>query len=122
VAWESGFAHIQSLIDHAIQLDPDRPIHLYWLSAIPQGHYLSNYCRAWVDALDDFHYHSIDLAPAGRATLPAVVVGIVRDHAPLHAWDLYLCLPEAAVATTLAELDAAGLPAAQRRVTALRHP
>ena len=41
-----------SLIDHAIQQDPEREIHLYWLSAIPGGHYLSNHCRAWRDVLD----------------------------------------------------------------------
>ncbi len=68
IAWESGFAPIGSLIDHAIQKDENRSIDLYWLSAIPRGHYLSNYCRAWRDVLDDFRYHSIDLEPAGNVT------------------------------------------------------
>ena len=40
IAWESGFAAVSSLIDHAIQKDENRSIDLYWLSAIPRGHYL----------------------------------------------------------------------------------
>ena len=38
ITWESGFAPVSSLIDHAIQRDIDRSIDLYWLSAIPRGH------------------------------------------------------------------------------------
>ena len=94
IAWESGFAPVSSLIDHAIQKDENRSIDLYWLSAIPRGHYLSNYCRAWRDALDDFRYHSIDIEPAGEERAEPVIQRVIRVHSLLADCDYYLSLPE----------------------------
>jgi len=56
IAEETGFAPIRSLIEHAMSLDEDAPMSLYWLAAEPSGHYMSNLCRSWADFLDDFHY------------------------------------------------------------------
>lgn len=115
IAWESGFAPIASLIDHVIQKETEREIHLYWLSAIARGHYLSNYCRAWRDALDDFHYHSIDLAPFGPDTPESVIADLCDRHAPLSGWDACLCLPEDMLHRALDALKACGMPGEQVR-------
>ena len=122
IAWETGFAAVSSLIDHAIQKDENRSIDLYWLSAIPQGHYLSNYCRAWRDVLDDFRYHSIDLEPAGDERLVDVIERVVRVHSLLADCDYYLALPETAVDTVRAMLTAADVPDAQCRISVMTHP
>lgn len=121
VAWESGFAPVSSLIEHAIQRDPEREIHLYWLSAIPHGHYLSNQCRAWRDALDRFHYHSIDLQPAGNETFQSVFATIARAHRPLTQWEMYLALPAAEQYRACSLLCDAGMPADQVKVALLQH-
>jgi CDP-4-dehydro-6-deoxyglucose reductase len=60
VAWHTGFAPIKSLIEHAMALDDAEHIHLFWIAASPKDRYLDNLCRAWQDALDNFHYHTID--------------------------------------------------------------
>jgi CDP-4-dehydro-6-deoxyglucose reductase len=122
VAWESGFAPIASLIDHVIQKDPEREIHLYWLSEIPRGHYLSNYCRAWRDALDHFHYHSIDLQPSGSDTYAAVFNRIVQQHHPISEWDTYMALPSVEQYRACNLLCEAGMPAEQMKVALLQHP
>lgn len=119
LAWESGFAPIASLIDHAIQLDDARQMHLYWLSGQPGGHYLSNYCRAWQDALDDFHYHPIDLSPLGDDDFGSVMEAIATRHGDLAGWDCYAVLPEPGLAA-LQRLIGAGLPPGQLR-TARKH-
>lgn len=121
VAWESGFAAISSLIDHAIQKDENRSIDLYWLSAIARGHYLSNYCRAWVDALDDFRYHSIDLVPAGHDRIEHVIQRILSERRPVVELDFYLALPEAALYPVSCLLQEAGVPASQIRCSAVMH-
>lgn len=121
IAWESGFAPVSSLIDHAIQKDENRSIDLYWLSAIPRGHYLSNYCRAWRDVLDDFRYHSIDLRPAGTEQLDPVIQRIVRVHASLESSDFYLALPEGALQTAQAYFEESRVPVAQIRLGPLKH-
>ena len=121
VAWESGFAPVASLIEHVIQKDPEREIHLYWLLGIPQGHYLSNHCRAWRDALDNFHYHSIGLRPAGPNTFESIFSEISQRHRPLAAWDLYLAIPAAEQYRTCSLLCEAGMPAQQMRLALLQH-
>jgi CDP-4-dehydro-6-deoxyglucose reductase len=122
VAWESGFAPVSSLVDHAIQKDIDRSIDLYWLSAIPRGHYLSNYCRAWRDVLDDFRYHSIDLQPAGDEIIDKVIERIVRVHALLADHDYYLVLPSPARDRALQYLAEADVPDKRIRVSVMEYP
>ena len=122
IAWETGFASVSSLIDHAIQKDIDRSIDLYWLSGIARGHYLSNYCRAWRDVLDDFRYHSIDLAPAGDEQIDRVIERVIRVHSLLADHDYYLALPEDAVIRARALLQQADVPGSRVRISALRHP
>lgn len=122
IAWESGFAAVSSLIDHVIQKDENRSIDLYWLSAIPRGHYLSNHCRAWRDVLDDFRYHSIDLQPAGEERIDDVIERILRVHMLLADHDYYLALPQAALDYARVLLNEEGVPDEQVRASAMLHP
>ncbi|MCB1801457.1 MAG: 2Fe-2S iron-sulfur cluster binding domain-containing protein [Gammaproteobacteria bacterium] len=122
VAWESGFAAVSSLIDHALQKDENRSMDLYWLSAIPRGHYLSNYCRAWRDVLDDFRYHSIDLEPAGEEQFADVFERVIRVHALLADCDYYLALPQAETGVARAILDANDVSASQVRIRVMDAP
>jgi CDP-4-dehydro-6-deoxyglucose reductase len=94
IAWESGFAQIKSIIDHVVSIDPERQMFLHWLSALPQGHYLSNYCRSWRDALDNFNYQCVDLQPLGEATFVSTLQGIAAQHENLEEFDIYAVLPE----------------------------
>jgi CDP-4-dehydro-6-deoxyglucose reductase len=59
IAFETGFAPIKSLIEHAIALEFEQPLRLYWIARDRDGHYLANQCRAWQDALDDFQFHPL---------------------------------------------------------------
>ena len=81
LAEETGFAPVESLIEHAIALEWEPPISLYWLSGRTNGHYLGNYCRSWVDALDDFFYQGITIRPAGEVDVAAAMRSIV-DQVP----------------------------------------
>lgn len=121
LCWETGFAPIASLIDHAIQLDEGRPMHLYWLSGLENGRYLSNYCRAWQDALDDFHYHGVDLAPVGDSSFVSVMENIIAEHGDLAAWDCYAVLPYEGL-KALDKLKAAGLPRERLRTLSKQNP
>ncbi len=94
IAWEEGFAPIQSLIEHVIAEGNEEPLCLYWLSAIPEGHYLSNYCRSWRDAFDEFHYESVDLEPIGKENWRQVIERIIRERPRLGCMDLYITAPE----------------------------
>lgn len=53
---DTGFATSKSIIEHAIALDWPNAVRLYrQFQALP-GHYMDNYCRSWVEALDDYAY------------------------------------------------------------------
>lgn len=112
LAWETGFATVASLIDHAIQLDEEREMHLYWVSGEEGGHYLANYCRAWQDALDHFHYHGVQLMPRGAGSFSGMRDDILQRHGELAEWECYGVLPAEGLAM-VEELVVAGLPRRQ---------
>ena len=57
IALEFGFAHLISLIEHALALDLEETIHLFWIVQQEEHLYLENQCRSWDDALDNFVFH-----------------------------------------------------------------
>jgi CDP-4-dehydro-6-deoxyglucose reductase len=113
IAWDTGFAPIKSLIEHAMALDVAESISLYWLAPEGRGHYLSNLCRAWADALDNFHFTPLAV-PAAAVHDPAYLKNelqrVLHDHPVLRDSDVYVAgLTEvSAVAQDL--LLANGLP------------
>ena len=116
VAFETGFAPIKSLIEHAISLEMNQPMRLYWIAREAQDHYLANYCRAWHDALDDFDFIAIsgDSAADERTSAEqAMALGTARllaDHPDLSGFDVYMNGPETLFAEMRAALLANGLP------------
>lgn len=93
---------------------------MYWLSAIDRGHYLSNYCRAWRDTLDNFCYESIDLAPAGDDTLDSALHKLASQQQALDQSEVYAILPATELATVRRFLlETMSLPAEQFRGEAM---
>jgi CDP-4-dehydro-6-deoxyglucose reductase len=112
VAFDTGFAPVKSLIEHAMALDASESLHLYWVAAGEGGHYLDNLCRSWSDALDDFSYTPL----AGESVLQP----LLRDHPRLAECDVYVAGPEQVVSAAEFQLLEHGLPRAQLRVSALQ--
>lgn len=103
-AFDSGFAPIKSLIEHAMSLDTGQAIGLYWIGSEAESIYMPNMGRAWADALDDFHFTPLvagyDLrAVTGRRgdALRHTLRDIVAAHGEIREGDVYLAGPESAV-------------------------
>jgi CDP-4-dehydro-6-deoxyglucose reductase len=111
VAFGTGFAPVKSLIEHAMALDASESLHLYWIAGGEGGHYLDNLCRAWNDALDNFHYVPLKSEPALGALL--------KDHPRLPECDVYVAGPAQAVHAAEFALLEHGVPRAQVRVSTL---
>lgn len=118
VAYGTGFAPVNSLIEHAIALQWAQPIQLHWIAENAAGRYLANYCRSWVDALDEFDFHGWD---AGAAGLRDSIAVIAREGAPLEEVDVYLALPRSVRDEARDAFLQAGLPASQLRIDDLDH-
>lgn len=110
IAIDEGFAPVNSLIEHAIAVGAGEAMKLYWATARPGGHYLSNQCRAWAHALDEFSYETLT-----AASLPAVLAA----DAALPMSDVYLAGNEAAVELLAAQLRAVGVAPGQLHVEVL---
>ena len=60
IAYDTGFAGVKSLIEHAIALEMNQDIHLYRIACNPDEDYMHNICRAWADAIDNLYYHAFE--------------------------------------------------------------
>ena len=118
IAGESGFAPIKSLIEHAMALDVAESLHLVWVAADSNGHYLDNLCRSWSDALDDFRYTSLT-AKGALAEDEAVLRQVLQDHPRLVECDVYIAGPAPWAAAAEFQLLERGLPREQLFVSAL---
>lgn len=111
IAWETGFAPVKSLIEHALALEAAETIHLYRLAADGEP-YFDNLCRAWSDALDNFRYRPLSLA--GRrpdeAAMAAMLDQVVRDHPALGDCDVYVAGSRALVHAAQRLLPEHGVP------------
>jgi CDP-4-dehydro-6-deoxyglucose reductase len=111
VACDEAFAAVKSLIEHALSLDAAPSLALFWLATRGDGHFLANQCRAWSEALDTFEYSLFtDTDPAtGAAQLARAM------QADVFQVDcaFYVAGPGPFVATVVARLTEAGVPAAQ---------
>jgi CDP-4-dehydro-6-deoxyglucose reductase, E3 len=116
VAWDTGFAPIKSLIEHAMALDVTDSLHLYWFAPPGHGHYLSNLCRAWADALDNFFFTPVEIPEAGgddSERFRAELARVTQDHPLLSDCDVYVAGSVALRDAARAFLLAKGLPAEQ---------
>jgi CDP-4-dehydro-6-deoxyglucose reductase len=111
VACDTGFAPLQSLIEHALSLDAAPSLSLFWLATRPDGHFLANQCRAWSEALDLFEYSLLqhDDPAAGACQVAAA---IRADQFDIDC-DFYVAGPAGFVQAVHDELRAAGVPAGQ---------
>ena len=116
IAWDTGFAPIKSLIEHAMALDVTDSLHLYWLAPPGHGHYLSNLCRAWTDALDNFHFTPLELPEAAvndADRFKTELMCVVRDHPVLRDCDVYVAGAPALLEKARELLTGKGLPEEQ---------
>jgi len=105
IAWDTGFAQIQSIIDHVISESEEREIRLIWLS--DRRHYFENYCRAWADVLDHFQYETVNCSPSGISSALSEMTAMIDG---LHQHDIYAILPEQQLASFKQLLEGKGFP------------
>jgi CDP-4-dehydro-6-deoxyglucose reductase len=117
IAFDSGFAPIKSLIEHALSLENPEAIHLYWIGSDRDSIYLPNMGRAWTDALDNFSFSArttnYDLrAVTGHReeTFRAMLEEIAETQPDLTEGDIYLAGPESAVSVAEHFFLGLGLP------------
>ncbi len=123
IAFDTGFAAIKSVLEHATAQDEERRAHLYWITCGADGHYLDNLCRSWADALDQFRYTPLSIKQDYDRLLTAREQGlqlvdeqlqrIVADYPDMSGHDVYMVAPDPLLAAGKNLLTEHGLPHAR---------
>ena len=129
VAFDTGFAPVESLIEHAINLEIEVPIRLVRVVRGEGPPYRHNYCRAWADALDDFHYRAVETPGDGEswdATAARVLRAVRRADSSgpgamdaTDAMDAYVAGPTGFTAACRRRLLESGVPGDRVKVDSL---
>jgi CDP-4-dehydro-6-deoxyglucose reductase len=118
IACNTGIGPVKSLVEHAMALDVAEHVHLCWITTPGNSHYAGNLCRAWEDALDNFHYTALEAD--AEATVAGMLTEYLQTTGDPGQFDFYVCLPESLLETAGTALTAGGVPAAQLRLEPLR--
>jgi CDP-4-dehydro-6-deoxyglucose reductase len=125
-AFDSGFAPIKSLIEHALSLEAET-ICLHWFGSSPKNIYLPNIAHAWRDALDNFHYEEhiagFDLRTVSgkrEETLLKQLDDINSADTNLLQGDIYIAGPEDAVSIAERFFLGKGLPKTRVAVASVK--
>ena len=110
-ACDLGFAPVKSLIEHTLALDAVPSLSLFWLAIRSDGHFQSNQCRAWSEALDNFEYELVTSTDV-IAGAKEIALAMRADLFDIDC-DFYLSGPAGFVNTLTEDLRAAGVPNAQ---------
>lgn len=123
IAWHTGFAPIRSLVEHAMALDIAESIYLFWISENNQDRYLDNLCRSWADALDNFHYHSINASMNDDEFTKnlSVISKINIELDDLSDYDFYVAGNHALIESSKTYLLKNGLPEKQLSTDLIEH-
>lgn len=119
IAFDRGFAPIKSLLEHSMARESADDMILAWGATQPDGHYMSNLCRAWTDALENFHYLPTTLGGLPASDAAALLISQLLEQFPkARKFDVYLAGPDELVSAAETGLLAAGFSAKQIAVLA----
>lgn len=90
IAFDTGFAPIKSLIEHAVTLEHAEFIHLYWLHS-DEKPYMHNQCRAWEDALDNFKYQQQQYDMSDDKKLEGKLNALIKEYPGFSDKNIYIC-------------------------------
>lgn len=99
IAFDTGFAPIKSLIEHAVTLEHAEFIHLYWLHTENKP-YMHNQCRAWEDALDNFKYQQQQCNNSDIQQLEDKLGMLINEYSDFSDKNIYICGAEKMVRET----------------------
>ncbi len=93
IAFDTGFASIKSLIEHAIALEKEQPILFYWLMTPENKPYMENYCKSLQHALDNFEYKLVYIDECSKVVIAEVLSQLISREKAIKHSDVYVTLP-----------------------------
>lgn len=94
IAFDTGFSSIKSLLEHAIALEKEQPIQLYWIVTPDNTPYMEKYCRSIEYALDNFSYFPIAIREPSIECVTEVTRKILHQEKAIKYSDVFMTVPE----------------------------
>ena len=94
IAYDTGFSSIKSLLEHAIALEKEQLIQLYWIVTPNNTPYMDNYCRSIAYALDNFSYTPIAIREPSIECITEVTKRILKQEPAIKHSDVFMTIPE----------------------------
>jgi CDP-4-dehydro-6-deoxyglucose reductase len=112
MAGGTGFAPLKGMIEHALHIGIDRPIHLYWGVRSQRDLYLEELAQRWATENHNFQYTPVLSEPEGdwRGRTGWVHEAVVQDYPDMSGHDLYMSGPPPMVFAGKDAFLSAGLP------------
>lgn len=89
VASGTGFAPVKAIIEHALQIGVDRPMHFYWGARRPEDLYMLDKVKEWEAQGIRFTPVVSDVPWQGRGGY--VHQAVMEDYADLSSYEAYVC-------------------------------
>ena len=111
VAGGTGFAPIKSIIEHLIEEQISRTVHLYWGARTKADLYLNELSEKWIASNKNIHYTPVlsqeDAAWSGKTGY--VHQAVLDDFSNLEPFDIYTCGPPAMIIAAKEEFQTKGM-------------
>lgn len=106
------FGYIKALIEQSMALEISEHLDLFWVQGQHQNSPFENKFRSWADAIDNFHYHPLQIEYSNDAiTFCLQQIESDTEHLPNH--DYYCCLDTQDLDIISTFLAGRGVPTAQ---------
>ena len=114
MAGGTGFAPIKGIIEHALHIGVERPMHVYWGARARRDLYLEDLAQQWARQHDRIAYTPVLSEPAGddawTGATGFVHEQVVADHPDLSGFEVYMSGPPPMINAARTAFSEAGLP------------
>lgn len=113
IAGGTGFAPVKSLIEHALEINDIRPIHIYWGARAETDLYFDSVVKQWANDHDHIKYSpvlsEIDELTNWNGKTGFVHEAVLEDYVDLSGHDIYACGPPPMVNAVVESFPKQGL-------------
>jgi CDP-4-dehydro-6-deoxyglucose reductase len=113
IAGGTGFAPVKSLVEHSLQINDIRPIHIYWGARAETDLYFDSVVKQWMIEHEHIKYSpvlsEVDKLKDWNGKTGFVHEAVLQDHADLSGYDIYACGPPPMVNAVVESFPAQGL-------------
>ena len=113
IAGGTGFAPVKSLVEHSLEIEDCRPIHIYWGARTESDLYFDDVIKQWAEKHEHIKYipvlSEVESLEDWNGKTGFVHEAVMEDYDDLSGHDIYACGPPPMVNAVVESLPEKGL-------------